>query len=128
MEGARKAARTTFMYGGEVVCKKTFLQLHCVGLKRLKNLIRHYQQYGLTTQTHGNMRKLPRHALTLATIRSVVTFLHNYSEQHGMALQGRIPGYSRTDIQLLPSSVLKRAIWQIFQASASIHPSAQTVA
>ena len=49
MEGPRKAARTTFMHGGEVVCRKTFLQLHCVGLKRLKNLIRHYQQYGLTT-------------------------------------------------------------------------------
>ena len=121
MEGPRKAARTTFMHAGEVVCRKTFLQLHGVGLKRLKNLIRHYQQYGLTTRTHGNMRKLSRHALSIDTIRSVVTFLHNYSEQNGVVLPGCIPGYSRTDIQLLPSSVSKRAIWQTFQASASIH-------
>ena len=45
-----------------------------------------------------------------------------------MVLPGHIPGYSRTDIQLLPSSVSKRAIWQTFQASASIHPTAQAVA
>ena len=38
MEGPRKVAKTTFMHGGEVVCRKTFLQLHGVGLKRLKIL------------------------------------------------------------------------------------------
>ena len=74
-------------------------------------------------ETRGNY-----HIMLLLQIRSVVTLLHNNSERQGMALPGRIPGYSRTDIQLLPSWVSKPAIWQTFQASASIHPSAQTVA
>ena len=34
---------------------------------------------------------------------------------HGLLLPGRVPGYSRTDIKLLPSSVSKRGIWKVYQ-------------
>lgn len=41
-------------------------------------------------------------------------FLSNYSELHGLLLPGRVPGYSRSDIKLLPSSVSKRGIWTTY--------------
>ena len=43
----------------------------------------------------------------------------NYAEQHSLLLPGRIPGYSRSDIKLLPSSVSKRGIWKVYQTAAT---------
>ena len=61
-------------------------------------------------------------------LNSVVTFIVNYNEQHSLALPGCIPGYSRTDVQLLPSSTSKKSIWDLFQSSRPISPSNQSVA
>ena len=120
--------RAHFLHGGQKVCKKTFLFLHGIGEMRLKNLMKHFKQNGITGRTHGNTRHRPHHALSLPTVKSVVTFIVNYSEQHSLALPGRIPGYSRTDIQLLPSSTSKKSIWELFQSSRSDSPSNQSVA
>lgn len=38
---------------------------------------------------------------------------------HAILLPGRIPGYKRTDVQLLPSSTTKRQVWQ--QYCSSLH-------
>ena len=35
-----------------------------------------------------------------------------------MGLPGRIPGYKRDDIKLLPSSTTKRSVWMLYQDSA----------
>ena len=59
----------------------------------------------------------PKNTLSFETIKEVVTFLTNYSEQHGLLLPGRVPGYSRSDIKLLPSSTSKRAIWRLYQGA-----------
>ena len=40
-----------------------------------------------------------------------VTFIKNYAETHGILLPGRIPGYKRMDLQLLPTHMTKRGIW-----------------
>ena len=49
----------------------------------------------------------------------------NYTEVHALLLPGRVPGYSRSDIKLLPSSTSKRKIWKLYreaaQQSSSIH-------
>ena len=45
------------------------------------------------------------------------TFLTNYTEVHGLLLPGRVPGYSKTDIKLLPSSQSKRGIWRQYQSA-----------
>lgn len=38
--------------------------------------------------------------------------------QHTLLLPGRVPGYSRSDIKLLPSSVSKRGIWRVYHLTA----------
>ena len=63
---------------------------------------------GLTTRRHGNSKHLPHNALTFEENTNVVTFLHNYAEANAILLPGRIPGYKRDDVVLLPSCTSKR--------------------
>ena len=58
----------------------------------------------------------------------VVRFLHTYAEQHALLPPGRIPGYSRSDIQLLPSSVSKRKVWRVYHAAAEAISTVHAVA
>ncbi len=61
---------------------------------------------------------MPPNALTLEQVQDVILFLLDYCEKHALLLPGRVPGYSRTDIKLLPSSTSKRKIWNIYKETA----------
>ena len=76
------------------------------------------KENGLTPRTHGNTRRKPHNALSFSSIEYVVRFLHTYTEQNGLLLPGRVPGYSRMDIKLLPSSTSKRGIWNTYTSAA----------
>ena len=54
----------------------------------------------LAARVHGNVRRLPKHALNLEEVKNLVTFLTNYAEKNAILLPGRIPGYKRDDLQL----------------------------
>ena len=55
----------------------------------------------------------------------MLTFVMHYVETNAILLPGRIPGYKRDDIKLLPSSCTKRAVWlrrvQRVSHSAQLH-------
>ncbi len=93
--------------------------LHGVGCKRLKNLAKSYKSNGLTPRIHGNTRRPPKWTLSLVSAEFVVRFLVHYTELHGLLLPGRVPGYSRFDLKLLPSSATKRLIWTQYHQSAN---------
>ena len=76
-----------------------------------------YKRIGLTPRTHGNADRQPKHALSYESIKDMVKFLTNYVVQHGLLLPGRVPGYSQSDIKLLPSSTSKRGIWKQYRAA-----------
>ena len=109
---------------------KTFCFLHTKGNKRLKNLSKNLRENGLTPCTHGNTHKRPKHSLPFEATEFVVRFLLSYAERNGLLLPGRIPGYSHSDIKLLPSSISKRGIWKTYYSAAEehvgIHPVAYT--
>ena len=75
---------------------------------------------GLTTRVHGNKNNKPKHALTFDEIKYLVTFITNYAERHAILLPGRIPGYKRDDVQLLPSSTTKKVY--LVQHTYRMHP------
>ena len=77
-------------------------------LDRFKNVKISYLALGLSTRVHGNCKRRPKHALIIDNIKSLVTFITNYSEQNAILLPGRIPGYKRDTIQLLLSSATKK--------------------
>ena len=109
------------------MCAKTFLFLHTVGKKRLRNLALSLRENGLTPRVHGNSRKQPKHSLSFQSIEYVVRFLLTYSEQNAL-LPGRIPSYSRSDVKLLPSSVSKRGIWRVYHSAAQSRDSIHSIA
>ena len=78
-----------------------------------------FDENGLQPRIHGNSKWTLHHALSFEATKSVVMFLIEYAEENAIILPGRIPGYSRSDIKLLPSCMSKRSIWKVFEASKS---------
>ena len=37
---------------------------------------------------HGNLRWLPKHAFTFEETKTVINFIHNYTEENGIHLSG----------------------------------------
>ena len=120
----RERKLTGYCHQGQVICATTFSFLHGIGEKRLKNLAKSLRENGIVPRVHGNHQRLPKHTLSLDSIQNVLAFLLNLADQHGLLLPGRIPGYSRSDIKLLPSSMSKRCIWRKYQCAAELQETA----
>ena len=71
----------------------------------------------LSYRIHGNKHRQPVHALSEGDVRRVVLFVNNYTEDHAILLPGRIPGYNRFDLKLLPSNTSKLHIWELYAES-----------
>ena len=81
--------------------------------------MKHYKGFGLTPR---HKRSGGRHAadvrlMTHTDISRVVNFLVNFVEDHALVLPGRVPGFKRFDIKLLPSSYTKASIWRLFETA-----------
>ena len=104
----RSRIRQHYMHNGHTVCKTTFMFMHGVGKKRLMAVKDQYQKNGLETRIHKNNKRLPHNYRSLEVIKNVTGFLQNYAEENAILLPGRIPGYKRDDIKILPSSQSKK--------------------
>lgn len=111
---ARQHTYTMFWHKGVKVCRKTFLFLHTCSEKRFKNIKSSLLENGLSPRVHGNTKRLPANTTSFADIQHVVKYIINYAETHAILLPGRIPGYKRSDLQLLPSSTTKHNVWLLF--------------
>ena len=94
-----------------------------------KNLItavsKHYQREGLCPRTYSKRGK----ALTITATRLVTEFIDKYSQQHALQLPGRVPGFRRELLQLLPSSDTIMSIYEKYKLScdaASVAPVSKT--
>ena len=105
----RSRPRTEHLHNGRNVCVTTFAFLHGIGPKcRLQTLKKHYAENGLAVREHKNTRRLPSKTLTYQDQTAIVQFLQNYAEDNAILLPGRIPGYKRDGLKLLPSSCSKK--------------------
>ena len=68
----------------------------------------HYQVTGLEARLHGNIKRQPSNTLTCQETDTAVRFIKSYARANSILLPGRIPGYKRDDLQLLPSSTTKK--------------------
>lgn len=90
---------------------RTFLFLHSVGKRRYDAVRTFCLNNGIEGRIHGNTNRLPNHGYTTDELKKIVLFLQNYAEENAILLPGRIPGYKRSDMQLLPTSTTKRQVW-----------------
>ena len=54
-------------------------------------------------------------ALTPEDTERAVQFLQNFAEDRGLVLPGRVPGFRRTDVKILPSLQSKALIWEHYR-------------
>ena len=86
-----------------------------MGHNKLSALQKHYRENGCTARVHGNKGKsFPNHLSFDDRVR-VRNFIANYAETNAVLLPGRIPGFKRDDLQLLPSSETKANVWRKYK-------------
>ena len=78
-----------------------------------------YLSLGMVPRVHGHTGRVPPNAFVLEDMQNIVKFILQYAESNAILLPGRVPGYKRDDIQILPSSVTKRAVWMLYQNTAN---------
>lgn len=110
----RKHTFCNYQHNGNQVCQVTYRFLLGVGKHRLKAIKAHLLSNGLAVRTHKNTGKIPHNVTSYASIRYIVQFITNFAEQHAILLPGRIPGYKRDDLKLLPSSTSKRVSTDLY--------------
>ena len=121
-EQERQRGRAAYLHQGMSVCLRTFLFLHHVKINQFVNIRRSCRENGLAPRVHGNTRRLPVNSLTFDDVSNVVSFIRNYAEVHAILLPGRIPGYKRSDLQLLPCSTTKHSVWEEYSAACELCP------
>ena len=115
----REREYTTYLHQGLHVCRKMFLFLHNTRSRAIKNIRRSCRADGFIPRVHGNTRQLPPNALTLDETTQVVSFIQQYAEDNAIMLRGRIPGYKRTNLQLLPCHTTKCSVWEKYTSDAT---------
>ena len=121
----RQRSFTYFKHCGHNVCIKTFCFLHTMGRSKFQSIKASFESNGLRPRKRPYVK--PRHALRLADIEYVVSFVRNYAEDNAILLPGRIPGYKRDDLVLLPSSTTKIAVWNVYHTAAGSAPDVKAV-
>ena len=116
-EKIRQRTRIPFFFHGKRICLKTFLFMHRLHKTRFYSRVKHYRKNGLSLRIHGNKRRLPSSAFSTETIERVVKFIMNITEDQALLLPGRVPGFKRIDVKLLPSSLTKSKLWKLYQDS-----------
>ncbi len=113
----RVRSSTQFQFGGHRICIKTFCFLHNIGQGKFKSIKSSWLENGL--HPHQHQHTTPHNVTSLSDVQQVVRFILNYAEDNAILLPGRIPGYKRDDMQLLPSLVTKREVWELYHETAT---------
>ena len=93
--------------------------LHGVGKRRYDAVQQHFLDHGIQDRLHGNSKKLPHNGFTTPELKCVVAFIKNYAEENAILLPGRVPGFKRSDLQLLPTHTAKRSVWEHYMMSCA---------
>lgn len=116
----RQKPRSSYCLLTRPVCKDAFLFLLGISQDLLTRLHKHYQAEGLTpSRRKTGGRKNNTRCLTFNDTARVVRFIKNYAEDHAVCLPGRVPGFKREDIRLLPSSSPKSCIYRLYAEHAT---------
>ena len=60
---------------------------------------------------HDHKKRPPSWTVPSQAVEQVVKFILNVAEEQALLLPGRVPGFKRTDVRLLPSALTKHRFW-----------------
>jgi len=116
-QAVRQHQRTLYYLESRQICQATFKFIHGISQGRLTGLLKWYKSEGLAPkEKRSGGRNNNRHCLQFSEIEDIVRFLTNYASEHAMILPGRVPGFKRDDIKLLPSSHTKTKVYDMYKS------------
>ena len=113
-EKERQNTRMAYYYHGKRICMRTFLFLHCLQKNQFYSLVKHYRKNDLSLRVHGNKKRLPSSASSTKTVEPVIKFILNVAKEQALILLGRVPGFKRINVKLLPSNLTKHGLWRTY--------------
>ena len=120
VQADHQKCRSTYYFMSRFVCAKAFVRLVGISPDKLYALAKHYKTNGpVPRQLRAGGRKNNTASLALVDTERVVHFIKQYAEDHAVSLPGRVPGFKRDDIRLLPSSCPKSQAYHLYEASAN---------
>ena len=72
-------------------------------------------------RVHGNSKRLPSSTSSVETVENVVKFIMNIAEEQAFILPGRVPGFKRVDVKLLPSVLTNYSLWKTHGGICASH-------
>src|SRR6218665_3225641 len=106
--------RTTYLIKGNTVCIKTFKFLHAVSQNRLTALLKWYREHGLVPKEKRSGGRNSDRPFSFHDIQRTMSFITIYAEDHALDLPGRVPGFKREDVKLMPSSETKIKLFEAY--------------
>lgn len=83
---------------------------------KLTGLIKWFKENGLVPRKCRSGGRIHKKAMSFEDVTRVVQYITNYAEANALVLPGRVPGFKRDDIKLLPSSETKASIWRTYDS------------
>ena len=108
--------RTRFSYrfdNKRSLCRKAFMSVHGIRTDRLKRLQKLSAGGVLLPSPHGNVRRIPKHAVHSDDAERFRNFITNYAEAHGLPDPGRLRKDTREI--LLPTSESYTSVWKRYR-------------
>ena len=112
----RVRSNAQFLFGGHHICLSTFCFLHNISISKFNAIKTSWPKNGLHPRFHQH--RSPHTVTNLSDVQLVVRLILHYAEDNAILLPGRIPEYKRDDLQLLPYSVTKREVWELYHDAA----------
>ena len=101
------------LHQGKLVCKRMFCFMHTIGDTCLKNLIKNYQTKLIVWQLNLIHQECSTpHTQSVSSSLWYVSCSNMQSRMGLYCMAVYIPGYSRSDVKLLSSSISNRGIWR----------------
>lgn len=86
-----------YFFASSIICRDMYLFLFNMGIKRYKNLVKHFDENGLALREHKSKHKLSmrENVLTALDLENVVKFLKCYASKVAIPLPGRLPQFRK---------------------------------
>ena len=109
--------KVTYMFGGKNVCRHSFLFLNGISEKRFRNIREHFEEFGVTSRTHGNTKRNPPNTTSMEATEYVKKFIENVSNTFGMSLPGRVSGQRDFRVNVLPSTHTYSHVYRMYKST-----------
>ena len=94
--------------------------VYSISTDRLTALVKWYRENGLQPKEKRNAgHDNNTRAYSLDDTKRTVAFISNYADDHALVLPGRVPGFQRDDIRLMPSCETKVKVHAAYTTAMS---------